>query len=114
MSTGLIAYGALAAAIVCEVIGTSLLQKSEQFTKPIPTLLMAVFYAGSFFFLSQTLKTVPLGVAYAIWGGLGIVLTALISIFAFRQTLDLAAIIGIGMIVGGVVIVNGFSNTTLH
>lgn len=114
MNSSLVAYGALALAIVCEVIGTSFLQKSEQFTRPMPTLLMAIFYAGSFFFLSQTLKTVPLGVAYAIWGGLGIVLTALISIFIFRQALDMAAMIGIGMIVGGVVVVNGFSQTTIH
>ena len=114
MNPSLISYGALAIAIVCEVVGTAFLQKSEQFTKPVPTLLMALFYVGSFFFLAQALKAVPLGIAYAIWGGVGIVLIALVSIFVFRQTLDLAAMIGIGMIVGGVVIMNGFSNSVSH
>ncbi len=114
MNPAFFAYGALAIAIVCEVIGTSFLMKSEQFTKLVPTLFMALFYAGSFFFLSQALKMLPLGVAYAIWGGLGIVLTALIGVFVFRQTLDPAAIIGIGMIVGGVVVVNVFSNAVPH
>jgi len=114
MNPALFAYGALAFAIVCEVVGTSFLMKSEQFTKLVPTLVMAAFYAGSFFFLSQALKTVPLGVAYAIWGGLGIVLTAIIGVVVFRQTLDLAAMTGIAMIVGGVVVVNVFSHSTGH
>lgn len=114
MSPLLVSYGALALAIVCEVIGTAFLQKSVQFTKLVPTLLMAAFYAGSFFFLSQALKSVPLGIAYAIWGGLGIVLTALVSVFVFRQRLDMAAMIGIGMIVAGVFVINVFSNSASH
>jgi small multidrug resistance pump len=114
MTPVLVSYGALALAIVSEVIGTAFLQKSEQFTRLAPTLVMAVFYAGSFFFLSQALKMVPLGVAYAIWGGLGIVLTAFVSVLVFRQTLDLPAMIGIGMIVGGVIVVNAFSNSAAH
>jgi small multidrug resistance pump len=114
MNAALISYGALAIAIVCEVMGTSFLLKSEQFTKLAPTLFMALFYAGSFFFLSQALKMVPLGIAYAIWGGLGIVLTAFISVLVFRQALDLAAMVGIGMIVGGVVVMNVFSNSVSH
>lgn len=99
-------YGALALAIVCEVVGTTLLQKSEQFTKLVPTLLMAAFYTGSFYFLSHALKSVPLGVAYAMWGGIGVLLIALISVFVLRQTLDLVAIIGIFMIASGVILVN--------
>lgn len=114
MNAALISYVSLAIAIVCEVVGTSFLQKSEQFTKLTPTLIMAAFYLGSFFFLSQALKTVPLGVAYAIWGGLGIVLVSLVSVLIFRQTLDLAAMIGIAMIVGGVIVVNAFSSSATH
>lgn len=114
MNPTFLAYGALALAIVCEVIGTSFLMRSEQFTKLVPTLVMTLFYAGSFYFLSQSLKTLPLGVAYAIWGGLGIILTAVIGVVMFRQMLDLPAMIGIGMIVGGVVVVNAFSNSMSH
>lgn len=114
MNPLLLAYGSLAIAIVAEVAGTTFLMKSEQFSRLVPTLTMAAFYAVSFFFLSQALKTVPLGVAYAIWGGLGIVLTAGISVIVFKQTLDVPAIIGISMIVGGVVVVNAFSNSASH
>ena len=111
---GSLTWAALLGAIVCEVVGTSFLQKSEQFSKLAPTLVMAVFYAGSFFFLAQALKLVPLGVAYAIWGGLGIVLTAIVSVVVFKQTLDTAAMVGIAMIVGGVIVVNGFSHSGGH
>lgn len=114
MNPAILAYGSLAISIVCEVVGTSFLQKSEQFSKLAPTLVMAVFYAGSFFFLAQALKLVPLGVAYAIWGGLGIVLTAIVSVVVFKQTLDTAAMVGIAMIVGGVIVVNGFSHSGGH
>ena len=114
MNPAFVAYGALALAIVCEVVGTSFLMKSEQFTNLGPTLVMALFYVGSFFFLSQALKIVPLGVAYAIWGGVGIVVTAIVGVVAFRQTLDTAALIGIAMIVGGVIVVNGFSQPAGH
>jgi small multidrug resistance pump len=114
MNPTLISYGALATAIVLEVMGTSFLQKSEQFTKLVPTLLMAACYATSFFLLSQALRTVPLGVAYAIWSGLGIVLVALVSVVVFRQALDLAALVGISMILGGVVVVNAFSGAVSH
>lgn len=110
----LMSYGSLAAAIVFEVAGTTFLMKSEQFSKLVPTLVMGCFYAGSFFFLSLALKELPLGVAYAIWGGLGIVLTAAISMIVFRQSLDIPAYLGIAMIVGGVVVVNVFSKTLTH
>ncbi|TKT80312.1 multidrug efflux SMR transporter [Aquamicrobium sp. LC103] len=110
----LYAYGALAAAIVLEVLGTSFLQKSEQFTRLAPTLAMAAFYAGSFFLLAHALKVIPLGVAYAIWGGLGIVLVALVGTFVFRQSIDLPGMIGIAMIVGGVIVVNAFSSSAAH
>lgn len=114
MNGAVITYAALIAAIVCEVIGTSFLQQSQQFTRLVPTVLMAVFYGAAFFLLSITLKTLPVGVAYAIWSGLGIVLISAVGYVFFRQTLDLAAMIGLGLIIAGVVVVNVFSKTVGH
>lgn len=109
-----LAYGALALAICSEVTGSAFLQKSEQFTRLGPTLIMVVFFIASFFFLSQALKELPLGVAYAIWGGLGIVLTTLVGLVVFKQHIDIYGIIGIGMIVSGVLVMNLFSETARH
>jgi small multidrug resistance pump len=109
-----IGYGFLMLAIICEVIGTAFLMKSEQFTRLVPTFIMTILYIGSFYFLSQTLKTIPLGVAYAIWGGVGIVLTAIISTIVFKQSLDTAAIVGIALIISGVIVINVFSQTVGH
>lgn len=114
MSPTTIAYGYLAAAIIFEVIGTTFLAKSEQFTRLTPTLIMFVLYAFSFYALTQTLKAIPLGIAYALWGGLGIVLTSLVGLFIFKQTLDTPAVLGIAMIVSGVVVMNLFSNVVGH
>lgn len=114
MNPLVIAYGSLALAIIAEVTGSTLLQKSEQFSKLVPTVAMGLCFAASLFFLSQALKVIPLGVAYAIWGGVGMVLTALISVFIFRFTLDAAAIIGIALIVSGVVVMNVFSHSATH
>lgn len=114
MNPTLMAYGSLALAIAFEMLGTMFLMKSEQFTRMGPTVAMAALYIGSFFFLSQTLKTIPLGIAYAIWGALGIVLTAIIGLVIFKQTLDLAAVVGIAMIVGGVLVINVFSQSVGH
>lgn len=102
-------YLFLGAAIVCEVIGSAFLQKSEQFTRILPTAVMAAFYVVSFYLLSIVIRTMPLGLAYAIWSGLGMVLTAAVSVFIFRQTLDAMAILGIGLIIAGVVVMNVFS-----
>ncbi len=107
-------YLALAAAIALEVVGTTFLQKSEQFTKLVPTLLMAVFYLGAFWLLSFALRTMPVGVAYAIWSGMGIVLISLIGVFVFGQRLDAPAILGLGLIVLGVLVVNLFSKSVGH
>ena len=104
----------LVAAIVCEVIATSFLQQSQQFSRFLPTVLMALFYGAAFYLLSFTLRAMPVGVAYAIWSGLGIVLISGIGYFVFRQTLDIAAVIGLGFIVTGGVIVNVFSKTVGH
>ncbi|MCM2477802.1 multidrug efflux SMR transporter [Rhizobium sp. CG5] len=114
MNPLMLSYSALAGAIVLEVIGTTFLQKSEQFSRLWPTLAMVAFYVASFYLLSQALKGVPLGIAYAMWGGLGIVLTAIISVVVFKQSLDLPALIGIGMIVAGVVFMNTFSHSVSH
>ena len=110
----LTSYGALLAAIVLEVIGTTFLQKSEQFTKLVPTLVMAGCYVGAFYFLSLCLKTIPVGLAYAIWSGLGIVLISLIGWRVFGQALDLPAMIGLALIIAGVMVVNLFSKSMPH
>ncbi len=108
------AYGALGIAIFLEVVGTTMLQKSEQFTRLGPTVTMAVCYLGAFYFLSIVLKSMPVGLAYAIWSGLGIVLISLIGYVAFGQKLDLPAMIGLAFIIAGVIIVNVFSKSIGH
>ena len=105
-----VSYLALGGAILCEVMGSSLLLKSEQFTKVGPAIGMAACYAVSLYLLSIALKALSLGVAYAIWSGLGIVLPAVVSVLVFRQTLDAITMLGIAMIVGGVVVMNLTSN----
>ncbi|MDY0954202.1 DMT family transporter [Stenotrophomonas rhizophila] len=114
MSPLLTAYLFLSGAIVAEVTGTMLLQKTAQFTKLGPTLSMALCYVLSFYLLSHALKALPLGIAYAIWGGVGIVLTLIISVTVFKQSLDWQAITGVAMIVGGVVMINAFSKAAAH
>ncbi|WP_322994079.1 multidrug efflux SMR transporter [Castellaniella sp.] len=114
MSPALIAYGALGFAILFEVSGSALLMKTEQFTRPLPTLVMALLYAISFYCLSHALKGIPLSIAYAIWAGLGIILTALVGLLIFRQPIDTPAMIGIGLIVSGVLVINLFSHTASH
>jgi len=114
MKPAIITYAALGIAIVLEVVGTTFLQKSEQFTRLVPTTLMAICYLAAFYFLSLALKTIPVGLAYAIWSGLGIVLISAIGYIMFRQSLDLAAVIGLGFIITGVVIVNVFSRSIPH
>lgn len=107
-------YLALMSAIVCEVIGTSLLQQSRQFTRLWPTLGMALFYIASFYLLSLALRGMTLGIAYAIWSGVGIVLVATVGYLAFNQRIDLPGVIGLSMIVGGVLVVNLFSRSVGH
>ena len=102
-------YLYLALAIVCEVIGTSALKAANGFTRLVPSLVVAGGYAAAFFFLSLTLRTVPIGVAYAIWSGAGVVLLTLIAYVVYRQSLDAAALIGMALIVAGVVIIHLYS-----
>ncbi len=107
-------YATLFTAIALEVIGTTFLQRSQQFTQLVPTLIMGLCYAASFYFLSLALRTIPLGIAYAIWSGLGIVLIAFIGVVVFGQKLDLPAILGLALIVSGVIVVNLFSSSVTH
>lgn len=104
----------LTIAIVSEVIGTSALKATEGFTRLWPSLLVIAGYASAFYFLSLTLRTIPVGVAYAIWAGLGIALITLIAWLFFGQTLDIPAVIGLLLIVAGVVVLNMFSKTVTH
>ena len=107
-------YAVLVVAILFEVLGTSAMQAAQHFTRLGPTVLMVVCYAIAFYFLSWSLRYVPVGIAYAIWSGLGIVLISLVGYFAFGQKLDLAAMIGLGLIIAGVVVLNVFSKSTFH
>jgi small multidrug resistance pump len=104
----------LIVAIVLEVIGTSALQASEQFTKPKPLILTAIGYAVSFYFLSLVLRSMPVGIAYAIWSGLGVVLITLVGLVWFGQKLDTPAFIGLALIIAGVCTINLFSTTISH
>ena len=104
----------LTVAIVSEVIGTSALKSSEGFSRLWPSAIVVVGYASAFYFLSLTLKIIPVGVAYAIWSGAGVALIALIAWVIYGQALDLPAIIGMLLIVAGVVVLNLFSNTVSH
>lgn len=104
----------LAIAIVSEVVATSSLKASEGFTRLIPSLIVILGYASAFYFLSLTLRTIPLGVAYAIWSGAGVSLVTLVGWVVYRQSLDIAALIGIALIVSGVIVLSFFSKSVPH
>ncbi len=105
---------ALMIAILLEVAGTSALQASQQFSRLLPTLVMGACYIGAFYFLSLALRTIPVGIAYAIWSGLGIVLISAIGLLLFGQKLDAPAILGLAMIVAGVAVIQLFSKSMPH
>lgn len=107
-------YVYLIVAIVAEVIATSALKASDGFSKTIPSIVVVVGYGVAFYCLSLTLKTIPVGVAYAIWSGVGVFLIAMVGWIAFKQALDAPAIIGMAMIVAGVVVMQVFSKTVSH
>ena len=107
-------YLQLVVAIACEVAGTTALQASQQFTRFWPSLAVVVCYGFAFFFLALVLRTIPVGVAYAIWSGLGIVLIALVGLVVFGQKLDFWALLGLALIVAGVLIVNLLSESVGH
>ena len=107
-------YLYLAIAIAAEVVATSALKASEGFTRLGPSLVVAAGYGVAFYFLSLVLRTVPVGVAYAIWSGVGIVLIAIIGWAVLKQPLDAPALVGIGLIVAGVAVIQLFSRTGAH
>jgi small multidrug resistance pump len=107
-------YVWLAIAIVAEVIGTSALRASEGFTRLAPALVVVAGYGLAFYCLSMTLKSMPVGIVYAIWSGVGIVLITLVAMVLYRQIPDLAAVAGLSLIVAGVVVLNLFSNMQAH
>ena len=107
-------YLYLTVAIVFEVIATTALKQSDGFTRLLPSLVTVTGYALAFYFLSLPLRVLPVGVVYALWSGVGIVLITGIGWLWFRQSLDLAALVGIGFIITGVLIVNLFSKTLTH
>lgn len=104
----------LVVAIISEVIATSALKSSAGFTRLWPSIIVVSGYASAFYFLSLTLNVIPIGIAYAIWSGVGVALIALISWLYFKQPLDFAAIVGLLLIVAGVVVINLFSKSVAH
>ena len=105
---------ALFLAIVFEVIATSSLKACEQFSKLVPSAVVVIGYGAAFYFFSVSLKSVPVGLAYAVWSALGIVLVTIAGIFLYKQVPDLPALIGIAFIIVGVIVIQGFSKTAAH
>jgi small multidrug resistance pump len=112
--SGSAAWMYLVIAIVAEVIGTSFLKASAGFTRPLPSLAVVAGYGAAFYFLSLTLTTIPVGIAYAVWSGVGVTLIAAIGGLFLGQKLDAAAIAGMSLIVAGVVVLNLFSKAAAH
>ncbi|MGO3569757.1 MAG: SMR family transporter [Serratia grimesii] len=104
----------LAMAIVAEVIATTMLKASEGFTRLWPSLVVVVGYGVAFWGLSMVVKTMPLGIVYAIWSGMGIVLVSIAAVFVYQQKLDLPAVFGMGLIIAGVLVINLMSKTAAH
>jgi small multidrug resistance pump len=104
----------LAVAIVLEVVATSALKASDGFTRLLPSLVVVVGYGAAFYTLSITLRTMPVGVVYAIWSGVGVVLITLVGWLFFNQELDLPAFVGIALISAGVIVLNFFSTSVSH
>jgi len=111
---GEMSYFYLALAIAAEVAGTSLLKVTEEFTKLVPTTFLVIFYVISFWLMTLALRDLPLGVVYAVWSGLGIVLVAIIGAFFYKEVPDLASMIGMALIISGVVVMHLFSKSIQH
>lgn len=107
-------YVYLLIAIIAEVIATSALNASNQFTRWVPGVITLIGYGVAFYFLSLTLRSMPVGIVYASWSGIGIILVALVGIVVFRQIPDLPALIGMVLIIAGVLVMNLLSKTTGH
>lgn len=101
-------------AIIAEVIATTMLKAADGFTRLWPSLIVIVGYVIAFWGLSMVVKTMPLGIVYAIWSGMGIVLVSIAAIFIYQQKLDLPAVIGIGLILAGVLVINLLSKASAH
>ncbi len=107
-------YLILSFAILSEVIGTVALKLSNGFTKPIPSVVVVIGYGASFYLLSLALKAMPIGVAYAIWSGVGLVFTVIAGMVIWRETLDWARVVGIALIIVGIVFINAISKSPAH
>ncbi|WP_425591745.1 DMT family transporter [Halomonas getboli] len=110
----MMAYLYLALAIVAEVVATSSLKASQEFTRLWPSVVVVVGYVLAFYLLTLALRTLPVGIAYAFWAGLGIVLVTLIGILVYGERLDAPAALGLAMIIGGVVVIQAFSRVSAH
>lgn len=107
-------YLFLLIAIVAETVATSMLKSTEEFTRLWPSVGVIVGYVVAFYFLSLALRVLPVGVAYAIWSSVGIVLVSLVAFLVYKQRLDLPALLGMGLIIAGVVVINLFSKSVSH
>ena len=105
---------ALAIAICGEVIGTNALKASNEFTRLVPSLIVIVGYGTAFYFMAISMRVLPVGIMYAIWSGMGIVLVSIIGWIVYKQTLDLPSMIGMGLIIAGVIVINLFSRSVGH
>ena len=105
---------ALAIAIVAEVIGTTALKASSEFTRLWPSLIVVVGYGTAFYFMSISMRVMPVGIMYAIWSGMGILLVSIIGWVVYKQTLDMSAMIGMGLIIAGAIVINVFSKSVVH
>ncbi|TLU84655.1 MAG: multidrug efflux SMR transporter [Chlorobium sp.] len=101
-------------AIISEVAATSALKATDGFTRVIPSMIVLAGYAAAFYFLSLTLRTFPIGIVYALWSGVGIVLITIVGWIVYQQKLDNAALAGIGLIIAGVIVINVFSKSVMH
>ncbi|MBB4514134.1 DMT family transporter [Paraburkholderia fungorum] len=107
-------YALLAIAIVAEVVATSAMRASEGFSRLVPSAVVVIGYGIAFYLLSLTLKSIPVGIVYAVWAGAGIVLITLVALVLYRQVPDVPAIIGLGLIIAGVAVLNIFSKMQAH
>lgn len=107
-------WALLGLAIFSEVVATSSLKSTEGFTKLVPSIVVLVGYSAAFYFLSLTLDTIPIGIAYAVWSGVGVAGIALISVLFLDQRLDAASVVGMGLIVAGVVVLRLFSDASIE
>ena len=108
------AYLYLTIAILAEVIGTSALKASKEFTDLVPSLIVVAGYGVAFYFMTLALRSIPIGITYAVWSGVGIVLITIAGVFLYKEIPDLPAIIGMGLIVAGVAVIHVFSKTVSH